>query len=738
MGKIRINKFNYPFRYFHEEVLTSFNDEFKGVKSLKFVKNQPPEGFGRVAEEFGHRISELDHIEKFETLLAQNKITGRFGRRKVNHDGTTMTSSDLLNILIRKWFQNFMKVVDLKIIQKVSEAVKNSSEKRRDIENTVYNFTGKELPAGVLKSLNLGSNFVLHTKMDRSEASKKLSLDLMMYLRKYRTYIEKKRDILEEEPMEWLEKAVEIAEEDGAHHEFYSSVLRSLSIGLGVGKRVNDGVKVDFEQLDQQGICLVEADKNVGICLLNIEDMIRADDELVEELGGEACIDCTAVDIKKGIFEAIEAFEESNGEEAKKFLNRFYGNRLEDYEDSVLPFLKVRPKIHKLSKEQIEAVDTNGLKFRPVVDASRTPLNPYAKMLTEYLRDLMRRTEQKHFVGKSPMIKNGHELAKLFRNKDFKFKERKYFLVADLSSAYTFIYLNNLIVSMNFLGQTNGVPQWKVEMFEKIATLVLSNSFLETTKGIYRLNTCLPMGLCASGECLDVVLLVAELVFLGKVGAGEVPGFMEQYSDYKLQDSTRSRTFFLEYKRYRDDTFSMVKHEEEENPRLNIETLGNVFLPSLDINVQMTIFVGTFLDVLFFKRFSREGYETTVKRKGLYPLTFCHASSNMSSSIVKSIIGGEILRHRRLCSNEVLVKANDECIIMELISRGYKEDFVRNAVAKRIKQISNMYNEDFTLRTSRKENEGLVYGAKSIYDEEWFTHEKLSMILRTSLPEGVK
>ena len=160
MGKIRINKFNYPFRYFHEEVLTSFNDEFKGVKSLKFVKNKPPEGFGSVAEEFGHRISELDHIEKFETLLAQNKITGRFGRRKVNHEGTTMTSSDLLNVLIRKWFQNFMKVVDLKIIQKVSEAVKNSSEKRRDIENTVYNFTGKELPAGVLKSLNLGSNFV--------------------------------------------------------------------------------------------------------------------------------------------------------------------------------------------------------------------------------------------------------------------------------------------------------------------------------------------------------------------------------------------------------------------------------------------------------------------------------------------------------------------------------------------------------------------------------------------------
>jgi hypothetical protein len=131
VGKIRINKFKYPFRYFHKEVLTCFNDEFKGVKSLKFIKNQPPDGFGRVAEEFRHRISELDYMEKFKTLLAQNKITGRFGRRKVKHDGTTMTSSDLLNFLIWKWFQNFRKVVDLKIIQKVSEAVKNSSEKRK-------------------------------------------------------------------------------------------------------------------------------------------------------------------------------------------------------------------------------------------------------------------------------------------------------------------------------------------------------------------------------------------------------------------------------------------------------------------------------------------------------------------------------------------------------------------------------------------------------------------------------
>jgi hypothetical protein len=50
-ASLGINTFYYPFRYFHEEVLLCFNDEFKGDTSLKFVKNQPPEGFGREAEE---------------------------------------------------------------------------------------------------------------------------------------------------------------------------------------------------------------------------------------------------------------------------------------------------------------------------------------------------------------------------------------------------------------------------------------------------------------------------------------------------------------------------------------------------------------------------------------------------------------------------------------------------------------------------------------------------------------
>ena len=276
-----------------------------------------------------------------------------------------------------------------------------------------------------------------------------------------------------------------------------------------------------------------------------------------------------------------------------------------------------------------------------------------------------------------------------------------------------------------------------MELFAKIASLVFNNSYLETTKGVFKLNTCLPMGLCCSGECMDIVLLLSEMIFLGKVEAKDVEGFIQQYGSYKLLSQKKPSSQFLKYIRYRDDTFSCIKHQKESVQR-NIENLGSTFLPSLDLNVQLSIFVGSFLDVMFYKKFATGGYETMVKRKGQYPLTSCHGNSNMAPSIVRSIVAGELLRHRRLCSNEKLVQVNDECIIRELTSRGYKENFVRQTVDLRVREIATKYNQKLQMMTPRETPEGLVYGAKTIYDEEWFTHEKLRLILRISLPEGIR
>ena len=359
-------------------------------------------------------------------------------------------------------------------------------------------------------------------------------------------------------------------------------------------------------------------------------------------------------------------------------------------------------------------------------------------MLTEYIRDLIRRSDAKYLKGDSTFVKNGHQFANLFKDKELKSKVPKYFAVADLSSAYTYVYLSNLKIAMKYLGNDLGIPQWKVELYERIAILVFTNSYLETTKGIFKLSTCLPMGLCCSGECMDLVLLLCELIFLGQIGAKEVPGFLDQFEKYNLLGQENPGSSFMKYRRYRDDTFSLIRHVEGRNPKEEISNLGAVFLPDLDINVQLTLFVGSFLDVVWFKKFGDDGYETMIKRKGLYPITFSHASSNMSSSVVKSIVNGEILRHRRICSNETLAQTNDECITKELMSRGYKETFVRDKITERIRQIEKMYDNQLQSVGDRILPEGLVYGTKTIYDEEWFTHHKLMLILKNALPKGVK
>ena len=49
-------------------------------------------------------------------------------------------------------------------------------------------------------------------------------------------------------------------------------------------------------------------------------------------------------------------------------------------------------------------------------------------------------------------------------------------------------------------------------LLEEIAMLVFENA----TEGIFLLNTCLPMGLCVSGEGMDVVISYLNYCFLEK------------------------------------------------------------------------------------------------------------------------------------------------------------------------------------------------------------------------------
>ena len=163
---------------------------------------------------------------------------------------------------------------------------------------------------------------------------------------------------------------------------------------------------------------------------------------MVKELGGKKCTE-TVEEVKEIITEKIKLLEESFEENGKKFMRTFYGGIMENVREAQVPFLKIRPKLHKLTKQELEMKDASKLKYRPVIDASRGPLTIPAKSLMDYIRDLMQRTE-KSFFGEEevPMIKNGHAMVKVIEDVgDNKDEGMTTFAVADLSSAYTFIYL---------------------------------------------------------------------------------------------------------------------------------------------------------------------------------------------------------------------------------------------------------------------------------------------------------
>ena len=721
-------------RYLSDVCIDRFCKEFIGGEDIKFKNNTVPEGFGMIADRIDAENQQFDHVSKYEELLSGLNMTGRMWGKRVNYRGETISKKEIVARILNEWWKMFMRKIDSILIQKISEQIIVASDKRQAIKETVFNFTSEKIPEQIMRGLSLGSNFVTHTKMSEQDAKNKYEQELLSFLMHYRRTIERKPPIADRNLASWLEKSCMSSEQE--HQHFYTTIGSYLDIDIGIGKRVNVDMKLDFKELDQKGICVVEADKGMGICLLNVKELIIADNKMVLELGGQRCDGKSENDIKEELKAKIEGFEKTLDVNARKFLNVYYRERKDEFDKSVLPFLKLRPKLHKLTKDELKMRDTRKLKYRPVVDASRTPINPYAQALMDYLRELIRRAEAKYFDGEKTMAKNGQEIVK-FLDKIGKPSTRgKYFAVADLSSAYTFIFLKNLLVAMNYLGKELGIPDWKMTLFEEIAKLVFENSFLETTEGIFLLNTCLPMGLCVSGESMDVVLLLAELVFLGKINSKEIDGFEEQYKEKAKQEN--KEVSFIGYKRYRDDTFSVFQHNPKETSRTGLEVLGKAFLPSLDLNIDVSYFVGSFLDVVFFKRFSGYGFETTIRRKGCYPIGYCHGSSNMSSSVSRSIISGEILRHRRLTSSRKLQTVNDECLIKELESRGYDKQFLRRAVHQRIKQIGHDYSFTYERREMRKVPEGLVYGSKTVYDQEWFTHQKLHHILKQSLPEGIR
>ena len=700
-------------------MLPIYSREFHGPQEVKFVKHKVPDGFGAIIDEFCNELPKADHLVRFRNMVEDGDYTAKKWMYRVVYDGDDITMKDCLKRILETWLKMFLSHIDELMVKKVSDGIIKNTENRCNISSTVYDFSTKMIDPSIINILGLGSNFVMDHDMGIENSKHKIKHELFEYLKKYRRYIHKAGVICSNELEDWLEIAIDPKKLSCPHVKFYS-LVRENHHWMALWRKKVPRQEIDFTKLDEAEVCVMDCDKNHGIALIDIKDAVTADEKMISQLGGIKTSIQIEANVKETISDAIKDFEINLNSEARKFMDIYYPNRV--YNDPVLPFMKLTAKIHKLSHQELQNRDVSKLKYRPVIDCSRTALVQYSRALMNHVKMLTQKLENKYFPLDSPLIKNGHEIAEYLKNENLWNNSGTFFAIADLSSAYSFVFLENLLFAMGFAARELEIPKWKNELFINIAKLVLNNSFVQTSGGFYKLSSCLPMGLNCSGECLDLVCLVSELAFKGKIIFPEFSPCSERHDKWTILDEGRISSMIIKYLRYRDDTFTYGNAENQEGVKDLIHGLGSAFLTTLDINVNLSHFVSSFLDCFFFKSITGNRYHTMVRRKGLIPVTFQHGESNSSDKTVKSIVSGEILRHRRLSSSEDIAKVNDTCLEMELFARGYEKTFISRLIKSRISEISSNYTRDYRRISPCSVPEGLVYGTKTVFDSVWNTH----------------
>ena len=160
------------------------SEEFKGGEKLKFVRNEAEKDVDKMSKDLFEQMEKMDHIRKFEMMMKDIRCDGRKWKGCKMLRGEMLEKKTIAVILLEEWHREFLRKLDEVIINKVSDEIKKLSDSRTRISETVFNFSTKDVPAEVMKKLNLGSNYAMHTKRNEDEARSKLNNELLAHLRK--------------------------------------------------------------------------------------------------------------------------------------------------------------------------------------------------------------------------------------------------------------------------------------------------------------------------------------------------------------------------------------------------------------------------------------------------------------------------------------------------------------------------------------------------------------------------
>ena len=147
------------------------------------------------------------------------------------------------------------------------------------------------------------------------------------------------------------------------------------------------------------------------------------------------------------------------------------------------------------------------------------------------------------------------------------------------------------------------------------------------------------------------------------------------------------------------------------------------------MNANLSLMYFSHLDCVGYTGFSQDKMTTLVRRNYSAPINLVPSNSNCPASNKYSIILSEMIRYRRLCSNQHFVSVNEKQLFTELIKAGYKMADLKKQFEKSREHIKINYTEDTIEKRNQKEDFDDNFCGKIIFDQYSGSHKLLKTLL---------
>ena len=344
-------------------------------------------------EVFKRLAKGLDRLEVFREI--EDGING------LVDGGMESDRKKVIGDLVRFEIQEYWKGFDEDVMAVILIGIDGGVTERVAERPKIYNFLEEEvLPEEIKDVLEMGKKFVPFVHENGWDVQERCKKSILEYLVRYRRYVEGGSEINSNELYKWIEGAIDEAViwgTESCHTEFYKRVCRESKEVLRVAYNRKRGRSEDWrgglsmndiekKMMEIDGV-IVENDKNHGWSLMPCEAMKIAEKEMMVTMGG-VIVDRDVEVVVGDIDQRVMEFEGRLSSDQLDVLNRYSLRRRIQRGEVVMPFLRLKLKVHKISSKNMDEKVLGSFRYRPIQDSTFCSLSIYNRIMMEMAREL--------------------------------------------------------------------------------------------------------------------------------------------------------------------------------------------------------------------------------------------------------------------------------------------------------------------------------------------------------------